>query len=173
MCKLTFNRVLLFAILVFMLKFTVRAASVEGEGCLSKVVCVRELSVDATNIEAKRDPFFPEYQSSEWNKGMALNWNTDFLKTGDRYLAYWNNRMFFDTINADAVYAPDGSTIRRGADKVEHIGWQYEVGTHLLKGQDSGIDLFYQHESQHAADTEAPGYPIDNRVGIRLILLQR
>ncbi len=121
-----------------------------------------KVSVEYFRLENNRDdylrinerdyPLYDEDSTEYWAYGMATQFNIDVIKYG-QYAVYWDNTVHMDATNCC----------------VRHVGWQYELGAHL----GPHLDVFYYHHSRHILDLDRDTkFPLINRVGFRLILVE-
>lgn len=87
-----------------------------------------------------------------WKYGAAAVFNLDVAKYG-QYGLYWNNNVHMDATNV----------------AVRHVGWEWEIGTHV----GPHFDTFYYHHSRHLMEgVRDTRFPLINRYGIRFILIE-
>ena len=102
---------------------------------------IKELSLEVTRIGQKINHFMPEYDDY-WFGGMNLNMDLGFGPV------FWENDIYFDGTRP----------------QVRHIGWHFKTDVNVTEN----VAVFYEHHSQHVAESARATYPLDDRIGIKI-----
>ena len=99
-----------------------------------------------------RDPYAPQYDNN-WLYRVATDFN---ISAGP---LYWSNDVHMETIETQTP---------------KTVGWQYELGLHLL----DNIDVYREHHSRHIMDEYSPDQaigendlPVEDVYGIRFKII--
>lgn len=142
---------------IFILLLFFFMSSTPGFAKTFKLVELDEVSVDAFDIQAKRDPYFPNMQSKDWGQGANFHIKNHFFKH-----MFWNNRLHLS-----------GSQTQ-----IRHVGWEFNTGFHIIPDV---ADIFYYHHSQHVTeearddifDNSKRQFPVEDLIGIKVYLFKK
>jgi len=120
---------------------------------------VKNLSLELSSFYNKNEYFIPEYTLYESGPMDRINaerevWNYEVQLNMDLQLAetffgktYWHNTI----------------TGRSTTNQFRYTAWTFEVGQSLT----DGMDLFYNHKSEHVLELQRDGYPLHDTFGVR------
>lgn len=106
---------------------------------------VAEPQVDKLQLYGGRMPFQRDYfypKRTNWGYELELDWNTSW----SRFI--WENKIAAHTYN----------------DRFRDVSWSYKVGFRVVKG----LDVLWNHRSQHALDLPRPEFPVRDSFGVRI-----
>lgn len=128
---------------------------------LSPALKLKHFSLDVMKFTGNKELMIPEIPGSQWSYRIATNFDMQILRYG-----FWRNR-----VHGEAAYA-----------KFYSVGWEYDMGIKLGRQ----VEIYWHHHSRHTMDIDLPfyydrmqnrfnqiDYPVEDSVGIRLILIDR
>lgn len=120
---------------------------------------VDHLSSEFWHTENYRDPYLPEYSTTEsenserWVGGTAVNFDVNIVRY-KRFQMYWDNQAHTDLTTS----------------QVRHVGWEYELGFSFY----NKLQLYKYHHSEHCMECDPEQrFPLKDTYGVRFIFFDR
>lgn len=136
-------------ILLFILSSLALAEPLFRTGNSYSLFKVDELSVEALNYEAYRDPYFPDHGQTDFKHEVNTRFKVTLLNS-----IYFQNRYFIGIDNSP---------------QVRHAGLEYTLGLEVFKW----LDIVRYHMSRHVLEESRPHrFPVTDAYGIKLNLIK-
>lgn len=126
-----------------------KAAPLFKPGNSYKLIEVEEMSVEALNYEAYRDPYFPEHGQNDFKHEINTRFKVRVLSA-----IYFENRFFMGIDNSP---------------QVRHAGLEYTLGLEVFKW----LDIVRYHMSRHVLEESRPfRFPVTDAYGVKINLIK-